>query len=1063
MEEAVYSKRNSLKGAPAPVETDSDPDFKSGPVPKEAKEKRKTGRKSGKRQSRDSMDDSDGSEKPRKKKRKTKEPARKAKGRRSNESVGNPLLEFFKTVEPVTDSEDDEGPSYDSEDDGSDAGTKLDAAPSNKFVAYARTKLPTSLPAGGTGETTEEDSDEGLPVATANRKPSPTVKRQPPKRTATTPTDSEATESDSASELVFIASKPKPKPKSAPSPDSDPDKTESESDDDQRFPLQRKAASGPVYPAKDLRPRPGFPVLPDQPLLGPMVLDAKEGIQVPAAINTYLRDYQREGVKFFWDRYKDGRGGLLGDDMGLGKTIQVISFLSAIMKKDGVKTDRRRRREHVSTLQETKEWRKKRTLPPADATWPTCLIIAPSTVVRNWEREFKTWGYFEVGVYAGTKTERQPVLKDFKMGRLDVVLTSIDLARRDIDDLMDLAWSCIFVDEVHTVKNPSSKTSIAYDDFECVRRFGLTGTAIQNSYDELWTLLNWTNPGAVGTRGQWRSFVTNPLKIGQSANATDEERARAVIVSEKLRDNLLPRFFIRRTKDIIAHQLPKKTDEVVFCPLTASQIQVYKKILAMDELQTVLRKDDPCACGSGKRQLKCCVPFDLSAIFKFMSVLIKLSNHLGLILPSPTDTPEQLVRNRELAAVAFPDGNAPSYTLAILDPRLCGKWKVLLGLLKDWRKDPTNKVLIFTKSVKLLEMMAHQLKVAGYGFLQLAGSTKQTERMSIIDRFHEDRDIFVFLISTTAGGTGLNLTGANKVVIFDPNWNPAHDLQAMDRAFRFGQTRDVSVFRLLGAGSVEELIYARQIYKQQQMQIGYNASIQTRYFAGVQGDKSRQGELFGLKNIFKLHEGGLSTKAAIEKAHVAELDWVLGSMEAPRRSGDINVAEVEGKLDKEYSDLGLKGLGSLLLFDDGPPTASENDAKAAVRGMYSHQNPDLLVASKIEQERTKNIVEKSKRKPKKKSDVSDKSPGAVWPPVRIHKWSKGPVNIEDRAKALTQLGIIKDASELATFASQFRSYTEEERDYILARLEEYRGASDDDDSQDEGVQIEPEPEDIDDD
>jgi hypothetical protein len=186
---------------------------------------------------------------------------------------------------------------------------------------------------------------------------------------------------------------------------------------------------------KGLRPRPGFSMAPGQQDQGPLALDEKRKIQVPAAINTYLRDYQREGVKFFWNQYQAGRGGLLGDDMGLvsltqfpfiyiaflmavhsmrlfrvswggmvvykksnahfyfvliGKTIQVISFLSAIMRKRGVITDKHRRRKHISNLQDLDAWRERRHLPPANSTWPTCLIIAPSTVVHNWGRELET-------------------------------------------------------------------------------------------------------------------------------------------------------------------------------------------------------------------------------------------------------------------------------------------------------------------------------------------------------------------------------------------------------------------------------------------------------------------------------------------------------------------------------------------------------------------------------------------------------------------------------------------------------------------------------------------------
>ncbi|KAJ7279022.1 P-loop containing nucleoside triphosphate hydrolase protein, partial [Mycena rebaudengoi] len=733
------------------------------------------------------------------------------------------------------------------------------------------------------------------------------------------------------------------------------------------------------------------------------------------------------------------------------------------MKKNGVRADRGRRKKHVSSLQDGKEWRKHKRLPPANATWPTCLIIAPATVVHNWEREFELWGYFEVGSYVGAQKEREVVLKDFIKGRFDVVLTSLDTARRDISLLEELPWSCVIVDEVHTVKNPRSKTSIAYNRFDCIRRFGLTGTAIQNSYDELWTILDWTSPGKVGERSQWRGFISKPLKDGQSTTASEEQQLKAHSVSKILHDKLLPRFFLRRTKSIIRHQLPNKSDEVVFCPLTNVQIAVYKRILAVDEVQAMLHRDDPCHCGSEKPQKKCCVGFNSATIFKFMHVLIKLSNHLGLLLPSPSDSHEQLTRNRELTAMAFPKGNAPKYGTAILEAQYCGKWTVLLTLLDDWRKDRTNKALIFTKSVKLLEMLSFHLKIQGYGFLQLDGSTKQLDRMPMIDQFHRDPGIFVFLISTMAGGTGLNLTGANKVVIFDPNWNPAYDLQAMDRAFRFGQTRDVSVFRLLGAGSVEELIYARQVLKQQQMKIGYEASIQTRYFEGVQGDKSNQGELFGINNIFKLHEGGLTTKMAIEKAHLAELDWALGSMDSSKgkkKNGPDN--EIAAKFDslavgKDFGD--LKGLGALL-FDDGPPRAEPATGLPKITGIYTHQNPDLLVSSKIEQERTKEM--KIRKKARKSAGIQDDEQHAKqWPPVRVHHKhcaQSAEDNLREHIDALVGTGIISHPNKLPQFALQFRTYTPEQQAFVQKTLNDYVPPEDDSSDDDEPIMVVDEPE-----
>lgn len=192
--------------------------------------------------------------------------------------------------------------------------------------------------------------------------------------------------------------------------------------------------------------------------------------------------------------------------MGLGKTIQVISFLSAIMSKHGDQRDADRRKTLVEEFQDSDPYHWRKNIPPANSKFPTALIIAPSTVVENWVREFQKWAYFDVGAYVGPKKIRGPVLDEFKLGRLDVVLTSFDLgtfssytylnhdadcsyflslictARDDIELLQDLDWSCVFIDEAHRVKNPASATTKAFRTFDCQLRFGLTGTAIQNTY-----------------------------------------------------------------------------------------------------------------------------------------------------------------------------------------------------------------------------------------------------------------------------------------------------------------------------------------------------------------------------------------------------------------------------------------------------------------------------------------------------------------------------------------------------------------------------------------------------
>ncbi|KAJ7072771.1 RAD26-like SNF2 family DNA-dependent ATPase [Mycena amicta] len=1007
---SAYAKRNSQSVA-APIDVDSDSDFNAGPVEQEElskKKKRKSAPKkpASRRKStpRDSDDEEEEEERPAKKKRRTLKQLGKQKAR----SGPNPLLAFFSmstsalchaTKKPKSE------PSYeaDNDDDGQGDEEEEEEAqpvPKNTFAPYAKPK-----PAADSE--TESDSEMPLP------QPAPQA-------------DDSVTESDTDPEAG----------------------SETESDDDY---------DGP--PPSDQAPKPNFPIPDGQQALGAMTLDKAQGIRVPGAINTYLRPYQREGIEFFWTRYNENRGGLLGDDMG--KTIQVIAFLSAIMKKTGLKSDRKRRRRHNG------ERRKK--LPPANAKWPTALIIAPTSVVYNWEREFQTWGYFEVGCYVGPN--RKEVLKQFKMGKLDVVITSHGLARRDIELLDDLAWSCIILDEAHNVKNKKAQTTLAYGQFECLRRFGLTGTAIQNSYDEFYTILDWTNPGKLGLPRDWSKWVTKPLLHGHSSTATEVQRYKGMRVAEVLKKKILPLYFLRREKTkVIADQMPKKTDQVVFCPLTSKQISVYKKILKDPEIVDVLRRKEPCDCGSEESRSKCCHPFDKSVIFKFLSLLIKLSNHLGLILPGRRLSPgPSLKRNRESSALAFPRGNAPTYEMAIMDSGYCGKWLVLMSLLKEWRADRAakNKVLIFTKSVKLLAMMSFQLKIESISFIQLDGSTKGEDRMQLIDDFHdEEQDIFVFLISTMAGGTGLNLTGANKVVIFDPNWNPAHDLQAMDRAFRMGQRRDVAVFRLLGAGAVEELIYARQLYKQQQMEIGYSASIQTRYFEGVQGDKDKQGELFGLDNIFKLHEGGLSTKTAIENAHIAQLDWKLKNTEVSRhkhkRDADLDITGVDESQLMEGDD--FTGLGALLFSDALPKTKNtSNDdvgSKEAMAGMYTHENPDLLRPNTVEQEQAAEL-KKRMRRPKKKSNTSrGGSPEPQWPPVRIHTKKPAPIKIKDRMKALIGIGAIPDASALGAFAMQFQTFTPIEQADTIRMCDEWdEGAEPDEERR--AVQVELEPEDMD--
>ncbi|KAG8792318.1 hypothetical protein FRC12_006504 [Ceratobasidium sp. 428] len=823
--------------------------------------------------------------------------------------------------------------------------------------------------------------------------------------------------------------------------------TETESSDDDA-PLPSTASTGvslappkngpdtaSTQPASYL-PKPFFSPPPDQVKLGPLNLASTNpayAVQVPACINQQLREYQRDGVQFFHRRWAEGRGGMLGDDMGLGKTIQVIAFLTAALCKSGDNRDMHRRRDRVRALQD--EGLARADLPRADKKWGTCLIICPKTVVGNWERELDTWGYFEYGTYAGDKTVRDEVLKDFTMGRLDIVLAAFDTARTYIDLLSDLPWSIVIVDEVHRCKNPTSGTTVALNKFACQVRFGLTGTAIQNGYKELWTLLDWCAPGKVGSQNQWKLNISIPLAEGQAHRATQAQVSKARLLAERLVQRLLPTFFLRRTKALIADQMPRKFDQVVFCPLAKTQLEVYRRFLETQDVQLMIRKDEPCDCESGKKRGACCHMLNQQGVhwkdlvLKYMQLFVEISNHIILICPGfKGETDEQRARRREYVKIAFP-GQTIRQADLLNDDSLCGKWKVLSQLLDTWKTEGGNKVLIFSKSVKILEMLEGQMRHKNYNFCYMDGRTKQEDRMASLEKFNSDPEVFVFLISTLVGGTGLNMTSANKVVIFDPNWNPAHDLQAMDRAYRFGQKRDVNVYRLLGAGALEELIYARQIYKQQQMQIGYEASVQTRYFEGVQGSKTHQGELFGLKNIFRLHETALATKMTIEKANLAEINWALANMDS---TPDGMIKESSPGGERTLADFMLDEPARTLVTD--PISDILNNAGVA----YSHDHQNILMVSHVEKNITSAAIAGVLREDGEavltlaNEGLPKKKPPAVWPPRRKAPAEITPVDrLEARVEALMDLGLIEDRDSLASFGREFARMPEREQKAIL--------------------------------
>uniref|UniRef100_A0A0D9WMJ1 Helicase ATP-binding domain-containing protein n=1 Tax=Leersia perrieri TaxID=77586 RepID=A0A0D9WMJ1_9ORYZ len=600
---------------------------------------------------------------------------------------------------------------------------------------------------------------------------------------------------ESSSSSSFPAPPPRPSPASNAAAE-DAGKPDDEEETDDEGPRVRRRAPLPPAPALDSR-GPYEPLLLSPPEERPVV-------QVPSSINCRLLAHQRDGVRFLYNLYRNNHGGVLGDDMGLGKTIQTIAFLSAVIGKDNDHTEQVGEGRRIGPI----------------------LILCPTSVIRNWENEFAEWARCSVAVYHGPN--RDLVLQKVEAQVLEIIITSFDTFRIHDKILCGIPWDLVVVDEAHRLKNEKSKLYTACLGITTQKRFGLTGTIMQNKIMELFNLFDWVVPGCLGDREHFRMYYDEPLKHGQRFSAPE----RFVQVADKRKKHLvsvLSKFLLRRTKEeTIGHLMLGKEDNIVFCRMSDVQKRVYRRMLQQPDVQVLINKDLPCSCGSPLTQVECCkriephgiiwsylhrenpegcslCPFCL--VLPCLGKLQQISNHLELIKPNPKDEIEKQKKDAELAAAVFDT-----------DIELVG------------------------------------------------GGAKSENFMGLSDAEHCGK----------MRNLGVNLVSANHVVIFDPSWNPAQDLQAQDRSFRFGQRRHVTVFRLLGAGSLEELVYSRQIYKQQLSNIAVSGKIEKRYFEGVQDDKKFQGELFGICNLFRDLSDKLFTSEIIEmhgeqgKGNIAE-------------------------------------------------------------------------------------------------------------------------------------------------------------------------------------------------
>ncbi|XP_037339055.2 DNA excision repair protein ERCC-6-like 2 isoform X1 [Pungitius pungitius] len=627
----------------------------------------------------------------------------------------------------------------------------------------------------------------------------------------------------------------------------------------------------------------------DTRLCVPFELRDVDGDRVPYTINRYLRDYQREGIRFIYNNYISSRGCILGDDMGLGKTVQVIGFLAAVLHKTGTWEDIKNNRPQFLQSQI-----------PSKQSKPSkvFLIVAPLSVLYNWKDELDTWGHFQCVVVHGLKKEEE--LARIPNGRIEIALTTYETLRLCLDQFNSIDWSVVVVDEAHKIKNPNSQITQAMKDLKCKIRVGLTGTVLQNNLEELWCVMDWAVPGCLDSLGHFKNKYSDPIEKGQRHSATKRTLAtgrKAVRALVKMISHL----FLRRTKALIREQLPKKYDRVVYCSLTDFQQTVYQTVLDTEDVTLMLRSSEKCDCQSGRSRISCCYKTNTEGVkmkglyFSYLAILRKVANHVALLQSTAGVSKKQEKYVGAICANVFQ--KIPDFVQrckdkafeALSDPMYSGKMKVLQKLLKYYlqRRD---KVLLFSLSTKLLDVLESYCMAEGLDYSRLDGATKAKERVQIVKAFNSSSHVNLCLVSTMAGGLGLNFVGANVVVLFDPTWNPANDLQAIDRAYRIGQCRDVTVLRLISLGTVEEVIYLRQVYKQQLQCSVVGRESSRRYFEAVQGHGAHKGELFGIKNLFRLQtEGTCLTRKILEREGQVE----AGVMTSSTHSGEEKEEEEE--------------------------------------------------------------------------------------------------------------------------------------------------------------------------
>ncbi|HSO85815.1 MAG TPA: SNF2-related protein, partial [Draconibacterium sp.] len=478
----------------------------------------------------------------------------------------------------------------------------------------------------------------------------------------------------------------------------------------------------------------------------------KTELPIPENLKAQLRNYQFEGYHWMHQLNKNGFGGCLADDMGLGKTLQTLTLLLKLKRtKTGVIIKNPLaiggQLDLFAQVPEAEEFDYQ----------PASLIVLPTSLVHNWDNEIKKFTpSLKVYKYVGSQRNKSIDLNKIS-SFYDIILTTYGTVRNDIKTLSGKPFFYIILDESQFVKNPESKTYKAIIQLHAKHKLVLTGTPIENSLSDLWSQLNFLNPGLLGNQAYFQKMFIAPI---EKHNNPEQQKMLQLLISP---------FILRRKKEEVARELPPLTEHVVYCPMAEEQEKRYeqeKSVIRNAILENIEKE------GIKKSSF---------VVLQGLTKLRQLANHPSLL-------------DKESEEVS-------------------GKFEQILSMLENLVAE-NHKVLIFSSFVTHLQLIEERIKQQNWRYSLLTGKT--TDRENVISQFQDDPENYIFLISLKAGGVGLNLTAAGYVFITDPWWNPASENQAISRAHRIGQQKNVFVYRFITENTIEEKI---QVLKERKSEL----------------------------------------------------------------------------------------------------------------------------------------------------------------------------------------------------------------------------------------------------